>query len=704
MRNGLSLGAKFNLLMLAVFLVGTILIWVLVSSVARKQAQEDVSSKAAILLQATQGVRRYTADDLNRYLLALQEQSHSFLPETVPAFSARAVFDRFKSAGYQQFFYKEAGSNPTNVKDDKADTFEEGVLNAFRKDPTLKTISDYREDFGGERRFFTAEPLRLTDANCLRCHSTPDAAPAAMIQAYGDKNGFDWHLGDVIATRIVYVPAGHVAGIASRSALTATGLFALVFACAIGAINLLLRNGVIQPLKHLATAAQVISREGGDASTDDGLSHSEAGQAIEKTRGRGDELGILAQRFSVMADEVHKRERGLRQAKAQVQQRESYFRALIEHASVAYLIIDARHTIRYASPLVSRTLGLDANELVGKSMLQLVPSDHQRSLFAAVERAEASAGTSTPFVFDPIAGAAGERRHIEAVVTNLLDQPAVKGLVIVLRDVTARERLERLGEEPRLAATPAPAPAPLPAPPPQLPIEQPPALVARELDAADLAGGLIERFPELAVAEQQAIVLRLMAAGLTAAASSGPAKPLPAAGVALLRTKLQMAETETVDAGRLIELAVLLADFATALDTLVWSTWKTLAPQSEIRRGPAGSGNLRKVFGDYIGAEGTTPKGQVSYDLERTRALMAALIASLGQVAQEFARRYRAQFSPLEIEKRTGVVGGGLFGGKDARCWRTYKELANELSEEKLEAEVMQGLTQYAESLLKGLK
>ena len=113
---------------------------------------------------------------------------------------------------------------------------------------------------------------------------------------------------------------------------------------------------------------------------------------------------------------------------------------------------------------------------------------------------------------------------------------------------------------------------------------------------------------------------------------------------------------------------------------------------------------LKKLCAAYLGADSTIPRGQVAYDLERSRALTAALIASIGQVGQEFAKRYRAKFAPLEIEKQAAGRGGGLLAGKDAKCWRAYRDLAAEMDEAKIEAEVLRGLTDYAESLLKSLR
>jgi PAS domain S-box-containing protein len=684
-----SLGTKFNILLAAVFLVGMGVTWGVVSWIARHQAQDEVASKAEILLQAMNGVRQYTNDDVDRFLKGVQESRNTFLPETVPAFSARQVFERFRAAGYGQFFYKEASRNPTNVKDDKSDTFEDGVLAAFTQESSLKTLSGYREDFGGERRFYTAVPLRLTDASCLRCHDTPEAAPPALVSVYGRNNGFGWKLGDVIATRIVYVPAGKVSGIAQRSALLVTGLYALVFGAGIAAINLLLRRGVLQPINSLAAATDVMSGGKGH-SHDSTFTQSTAAAELEKSKARGDEIGELSGRFLLMAGEVEKREQGMRLAQSQAQAREAYFRALIENASVAYLILDDRYAVRYASPLVNKVLGAEPAAIVGKMMLHLVGPEQQRALYDSIEKAEKKEGTSEPFVFER--RVEGAERYIEAVVTNLLQQPSIKGLVVVMRDVTERKKLEAMEKGGGAAAEGVREVVEVKR------VEQ----RGVEESALAIADRLMVLFPNLPVEQQQGIAMRLMAAGIagTASAQSGGAN-LPVSSVAMLRTKLMMPATEAVDAGRLMELTAMLADFAVGLDTLVWGTWRTMAPQSELRRSggstATSAAGLRKTCGSYVGAEGTTPRGEVAHELERTRALLAALIASLGHVAQEFARTYREKFSPLEVEKR---AGGGLM--KDAKCWRAYKEMANEMSPEKMEAEVLRGLAAYAEGLMKG--
>src|SRR5687768_12527495 len=99
-----SLGTKFNILLAIVFVVGMALTWGVVSWIARRQAQQEVASKAEILLHAMNGVRQYTNDDVNKHLKGLQESRNTFLPETVPSYSANKVFEKFRTGAFQHYF------------------------------------------------------------------------------------------------------------------------------------------------------------------------------------------------------------------------------------------------------------------------------------------------------------------------------------------------------------------------------------------------------------------------------------------------------------------------------------------------------------------------------------------------------------------------------------------------------------------------
>jgi hypothetical protein len=80
---------------------------------------------------------------------------------------------------YKEFLYKDALLNPTNLRD-KTDDFEEKIVERFRKESGLKEISGFRNLFG-KQVFYSTHPIIITKQSCLRCHSTPEAAPKSQI-------------------------------------------------------------------------------------------------------------------------------------------------------------------------------------------------------------------------------------------------------------------------------------------------------------------------------------------------------------------------------------------------------------------------------------------------------------------------------------------------------------------------------------------
>src|SRR6202035_4358461 len=137
MLDRLNLGAKFTLLLALVFLTGMGLSWIALSQALESKAEREVVSKAQILLKTMNSVRRYTTENVNKHIKPLLDPKGAFISETVPGYSAREVFEFFRTGDeYQDFLYKEATLNPTNPRN-KADSFESALVKNFREDPKL---------------------------------------------------------------------------------------------------------------------------------------------------------------------------------------------------------------------------------------------------------------------------------------------------------------------------------------------------------------------------------------------------------------------------------------------------------------------------------------------------------------------------------------------------------------------------------------
>lgn len=282
MLKNLKLKQKFTLLLLVILVVGLSLSGLVLSALLRQNATNEIASRALTLIDTMTSVREYTLTQINPELADKLEEK--FLPQVVSAYSAREVFEILrKKPEYRDFFYKEATTNPTNLRD-KADSYEANILDRFLKDKNLKEVSGFRSLPGGEV-FYIARPLTISKESCLQCHSTPEAAPKTMIERFGTLGGFGWHLHQIVATQIISLPANKVMEKAHQSSLLIVGLVSTFFIVIIFLVNIFLNQQVIIPLKRLTRVAEEVS-----------TGHLE----VEFDQVSNDEIGNLAKAFKRM--------------------------------------------------------------------------------------------------------------------------------------------------------------------------------------------------------------------------------------------------------------------------------------------------------------------------------------------------------------------------------------------------------------------
>ncbi|RCJ26019.1 histidine kinase [Nostoc minutum NIES-26] len=284
MLKNLKIGSKFNLILMLVFIVSIFVSGIALSRVLDQRAQNEVTSQALILIKTMNSVRSYTQNHINALLAPRLATEAAFIPETVPAYSATEVFENLrKNEEYQNFLYKEATLNPTNLRD-KADNFEAKIVERFRQDSKIQEISGFR-DFPDGKVFYIARPLAIKQQNCLQCHSTPDQAPKSLLASYGTENGFGWKLNEIIAAQIISVPSEDVFTNAKQTWNLIMGLLVAIFAIVVLLINFLIKKTVIQRIRKIEKVAQQVST--GDMSVD----------FAEKSH---DEIGGLAAAFNRM--------------------------------------------------------------------------------------------------------------------------------------------------------------------------------------------------------------------------------------------------------------------------------------------------------------------------------------------------------------------------------------------------------------------
>lgn len=284
MLKNLNLSNKFNLLLILVVISGIVLSGVAFSSVLNQNAKNEVTTKAVLLMETISSVRNYTNEQVNPLLEPRLDKESKFLPQLIPSYAAKEVFKNFvKNPGYKDYSYKDATLNPSNPQD-KADRFETQIVEKFRKNSNLKEDSGYYS-LPDEQLFYIARPIVVSEASCLRCHSTPQAAPKTQLATYGSKYGFGWKLNEIVGAQVIYVPASAIINRAHQNFMLFMGIVTVAFLVAIAITNILLRMTVINPVKRIVKVANEVST---------------GNMNVEFEQNSKDEIGMLSTAFNRM--------------------------------------------------------------------------------------------------------------------------------------------------------------------------------------------------------------------------------------------------------------------------------------------------------------------------------------------------------------------------------------------------------------------
>ena len=250
----MGLQTKFNIVLIVACLIGIAATGALAYRNAQEAALAEIEREVSLLRANALAVRHFTVTEFAP--LIDTNDDILFVPQIVPSYTAQAVFARFQDS-FRDYSYREAVLDPTNP-DDRPTPLEAELIQELRADEALDRIA--RQVSEPDGRFYTvAFRLKITNEACLKCHSTPDAAPASMVDLYGPKNGFGWQYGETVGAQVIKVPMAIAEKRATQTVtvvLTALGT-GLVLVLII--INVLLNRIVVKPVLAMAQAAEKVS-------------------------------------------------------------------------------------------------------------------------------------------------------------------------------------------------------------------------------------------------------------------------------------------------------------------------------------------------------------------------------------------------------------------------------------------------------------
>ena len=199
----------------------------------------------------------------------------------------------------------------------------------------------------------------------------------------------------------------------------------LVALALMGGLSLLLARTISGPIQGLTRRARAMAA--GDFS------------GRLPVQGR-DEVGQLAFVFNQMA---HRLQETLDEIRAE-QRRAA---AILNNMTDGILALDAQGSVTHCNPSAGVLLGVQPGAVLGKPVAAAVPPALARALpdpLVVALPAAASAGSGTALPGIPVRT---PERHLQVHVAPLISGGVSRGTVVVLQDVTARERLDALRKE-----------------------------------------------------------------------------------------------------------------------------------------------------------------------------------------------------------------------------------------------------------------
>ena len=219
---------------------------------------QDADTKARIIDAYVKASRAYFMSVQRPLIVELVERDR-FYPEIQSGFGiTRRTVDMINAEELRGFEFRQASLVPHHPPN-KADLFEESVINKFKNDINIREQTG-ETTRNGELYYYKSRPIKMSAQNCLKCHKIPATAPKDMIEMYG-KIGFDknFELGDIFAAYFVYVPMAPAVAAAKQQAviLFAGGAGTMLLGLIVIWVFLDLR--VVKPIMELCSRTEEVS-------------------------------------------------------------------------------------------------------------------------------------------------------------------------------------------------------------------------------------------------------------------------------------------------------------------------------------------------------------------------------------------------------------------------------------------------------------
>lgn len=252
--------------------VGTIfaLVAVVIISIVdwkmKQHALKEAESKAKIMLDRNLAIHTYFTHQLKPVLFNMIGKNPAIDTETYfepvwmsSTYAIREMEKYFQSLTDMDYYYKECAINARNPENE-ADTYEKAFIQKLTESPTLETHASVRT-VENQPFFAVLRRGEKMEQSCLRCHSTPNMAPADLVSLYGPERSYNRSADEVVSAISIRIPLSEAYASVNQLTLRLSALFAIVFIGLFAIVAFLNNRLVFIPLKNIRKKALQISTD-----------------------------------------------------------------------------------------------------------------------------------------------------------------------------------------------------------------------------------------------------------------------------------------------------------------------------------------------------------------------------------------------------------------------------------------------------------
>ncbi len=203
---------KWFILRLIGFVLTLVVLIAYFKSMTNKATLDSAMSKTEMMLMTNRAITDFVSNEQKTAVQELKDigeiekdyfnpklQSGSYITKRIHYYYNQEQ----KRLNKPTHEFKFSSTNPLNPEN-SANDFEKDILYKMNHDGLKEYKKFVQKD--NKTYLYYAIPLKPNTKSCMRCHSTPEVAPASLVEHYGTSSGFNYKLGEIVGMNSIYIP------------------------------------------------------------------------------------------------------------------------------------------------------------------------------------------------------------------------------------------------------------------------------------------------------------------------------------------------------------------------------------------------------------------------------------------------------------------------------------------------------------------